>query len=193
MKKIGNLKKVFILSLAVFSLATTVAISGGLSVPNTNLLDNNKSAKDAASTTSDLNPPEANDLYNDYSYASGYVTISNKTTINFYDWFGFNIWTYNASSNLSTLFGATSATISTLKVRSSTDGTQIYVYGYLSDGISYFFILNVADGTIVQIGGQNALSGANTLITNVNLLTVVDGCAILTQKNQLMMFQMLKL
>lgn len=177
-KKVNNFKKFLLSSFAVFSVAAT---GGGIiSALNTNnQLTNIKQQRNDVSTAS-VTPPEANDLYNDYSYANGFVTI-NKAVISFTDWFGFNEWSYDVNANLTTLFGSNSATVASLKVRSSTDGTQIYAYGYLSDSSSYLFKLDASNGSVVSIGNYKAIHGGN-LVTNANLLTLINGVAILTQK-----------
>lgn len=179
-KRKSNLKKVLISSLAVFSLAATGVVSGiSVTSNNNNLTYNNSIISKNDSTASTFTPPNANDLYNDYSYTNGFVRI-NGPTISFYDWFGFNLWNFNVNANAGNLFGNSSLSVLSLKVKSSTDGTQIYVYGYFSNDSSFLFKLNTANGAVVPIGVTNSYS--SNLIKDANLLTIVDGTAILTQK-----------
>lgn len=178
-KKKKNFKKIFLSSLAMFSLVSVATVSSWNSNSNLSISDASKIVKDASTTTNSFLPPEANDLYDDYSYANGFVTI-NGSVISFYDWFGFNLWSFDANANLGNIFGNSSLKISTLKVKSSADGSQIFVYGYFTNNSSYLFRLNATNGLIAPIAGVNAFTSG--LILNANLLTIVDGYAVLTQK-----------
>lgn len=183
--KKSNSKKFFLSSLAVLSLAATATISG-LNMNGINgsslLVNDSKTLKNDVTSVSSFAPPEANDLYDDYSYADGFITI-NGSVINFTDWFGFKQWSFDVNANLGNLFGDASSKVSTLKVRSSSDGTQIFVYGYLVNDSSYLFRLNTSDGSVSPIGDQNGFTtNRDGIIKDINLLTVVDGYLILTPK-----------
>lgn len=181
LKRKSSLKKFFISSFAIASLAATIT------APNLNTVKvNSLSANSLKSSRNDTNTspfvfPKANDIYDDYSYANGFVTIDGSV-INFIDWFGLKSWSFDVNTNLINLFGDASSNVSTLKVRSSPDGTQIFVYGYLMNGSSYIFRLNTDDGSISLIGNKKAYTTKDGLIQKGNLLTIIDGCAILTPK-----------
>lgn len=176
----NSLKKLFFSSLAIFSLAITGIISG-ISTTKTNLISNNLTTNRDVASSNTFTPPSTNDLYDDYAYVDGFVTITNNSVINFSDWFGFHIWKFDVDANAGKLFGSSNLKVASLKVRSSLDKTQIFVYGYLSNDSSFLFRLDVENGTIVPIGDVDSFSG-NTLIEDANLLTIADGFAILTQK-----------
>ena len=185
--------------------------------------------------------PKISDNYNDYSFSSGYIIISdtgNNTKINFYNWFKQNIWTFDFAKNAASLFGS-NKTVSTVKVKGglNADGTfdnkRLFVYGnFANNQGAYLFLLDMTNGSLIKLSASsNALvsspvpnqsqiqdslinpSGANrkpqgvkesnaanaqytqtsqlvnqtvdnTLVTDANLLTVVDAnTLILTEKN----------
>ncbi|MBD5445877.1 MAG: hypothetical protein HDR31_00995 [Mycoplasma sp.] len=133
--------------------------------------------------------PEINDLYNDYSYNQGFVNIENNLIVNFYDWFGLKLWSFDVGANSVLLFNSISP-IGSLKVKSYVTNSQIFVYGTLADSYSTSFVfrLNIADGLLVPFGSLKAFvsSGSDIsstgLIQNINLLTISNDSVILTPK-----------
>ena len=189
--KKNKFKKFLFLSiLSVFSLGTSVYCSGS-EFNSSNTWNNDfKTIKNAVDVqTNSSVSPEVNDLYNDYSYDQGFVSIANGSIVNFYDWFGLKIWSFDVAANSNLLFGAKSE-ISSLKVKSYNVNSQIFIYGTLNDSRSFVFRLNVIDGALVPFGSLNAFVSSNTesnenvtdLIKNINLLVISNNYAILTPK-----------
>ncbi|MDE5553507.1 MAG: hypothetical protein K2I67_03065 [Malacoplasma sp.] len=191
-KKI-SLKKTFLSISAVFLLSTAVSFSSY--VLNINNISNNYlkvTKNDAKTETNSSITPQLNDLYNEYSCKEGFVKISDSSTINFYNWFGIEIWKYNVISNSDSIFGNLSEIkINTLNVKIDFESSFIYVYGTLNDSnsTSFVFKLNVTNGLLVPFGNKNSFISSGSefsdggLIQNVNLLTLTkSGYVILTQK-----------
>ena len=150
--------------------------------------------------------PNADDLYNEYAYDSGYV-IKDETshTIYFYNWFKEELW--NVTLNHTSISGFPSKTVKTMNVKGALTSTgsydtKLFVYGNFSDGGSYLFELDMTNGALIEnslITNTNEAAAETTgtesssqttqtvdtsLISDANLLTVIDqNTIIVTQKN----------
>lgn len=183
-------KKIFVISsIAIISLlgiSTIISYSSIGSNKVFNCLVNNTIVVRNDDTLSQAIVPKTNDIYNDYSYKAGYVIVSNSNdALTFYNWYGQQLWNFNITTNSTTLFGSSGGTIQTLKIRSSSDSSLMYVYGTFSDNRSYLFAINVSNGSISKFGNKSAFvsdGSANGLIYNVNLLTLSDGYLLLFPK-----------
>lgn len=175
----NNYKKIFVSYFALFSLVSTVAISQISNINKNSISNNFITARNVSTNSSAFTSPSADDLYNDYACINGFVTI-NDSSINFSNWFGFGLWKFDVNANVANLFGDSGLSVKSLKVKASIDKTQIYVYGYFTNDSSFLFKLNAMDGTIDSIGTTKSYS--TDLIKDVNLLTIVNNTAILTQK-----------
>ncbi|MCF0217948.1 MAG: hypothetical protein HUJ42_02780 [Malacoplasma sp.] len=148
--------------------------------------------------------PNADDLYNEYAYDSGYV-IKDETNhmIYFYSWFKEEIWHVTLSAIPSF---PTDKTISTMNVKGAlkadaTFDTKLFVYGNFQDGGSYLFELDMTNGSLIEnslitnttvdnsvedeaSGTKPDPTNNSNLISDANLLTVIDAnTVIVTPKN----------
>lgn len=170
------------------TLAGTAIVVPNVSIKNNVQQDNDfvsSTTKNAAATTNTNVAPNANDLYNDFSYNQGFVSITNSV-ITFYDWLGLKVWSFDVNASSNYLFGFNTS-VQTIKVRSSSDGLQMYVYGTLVGNKSYIFKLNVATGLSIPFS-DNMVSfvsdgTSSGLITGANLITFTNGYMIVTPKN----------